>query len=535
MCRGDGVIQINAASRGKSNNKFKKHREGWMNRWIGGSIVAIAAGMGLVHGSIARAADGGTFRYAEEVKLVTMDPQKHSGGGVSYLRPVYEALFTKTPDGHLEPLLATGYKVNGLNVELTLRNDVKFSDGERFDAAAVVANINRGVKIGILEGLKPVDSAAATGEFTVNIKLKVPDPSIIHDLTGESGMMIAPKALDDPALDRNPVGTGPYIYNKEQSREGEIRVYTPNPTYWDPKEQGLARFEVYELPDDTARLNALKTGQVDAGIWLGNSQAAIIDRTPGLKLVRNSGGLNYHLIILDREGKVVPAFADKRVRQAMAYAIDREAFSKAVHFGLAVPAFQPYAKGDWAYDPKLEGRYKYDPAKAKALLKEAGYPNGFTFNMPSIPIFQSRLEAVAGFLKDVGITMNIQPVEPGTLARRSRTTDFPATNLVWVTEDDPKFLLDRYISKDGVYNPFKAAPDPELVKLAEQGLQSPEPDKRAPIYQKMVDELADEAYLIFISSTPILFGATEATMNNPTVKFRPGEDTVFLNGLKANK
>ncbi len=151
----------------------------------------------------------------------------------------------------------------------------------------------------------------------------------------------------------------------KDSREGEVRVYTPNPNYWDPGEVGSKRLEIWEMPDDTARLNALKTGQVDAGIWLSNPQAAIIDRTPGLKLVSNTGGFNYHLIILDREGTKVPAFADKRVRQAMNYAIDRAAFNKAVQFGLSVPAYQPYAKGNWAYDPSLEGRYNTIPTRRR--------------------------------------------------------------------------------------------------------------------------------------------------------------------------
>ena len=504
-----------------------------MRKWITVSATLLAFSLGLAGGA-ALAEPAGAFKFADQVKLITMDPQQHSGGGIPYLRPVYESLFTKTREGKIAPLLATGYKVDGLNVIITLREGVSFSDGEPFDAKAVVANIERGIKLGLLEGLKPLEGAAAVDDHTVAIKMKEPSPSLISDLAGVAGMMIAPKAMEDPALDRNPVGTGPYVYDKQQSREGEVRVYAPNPTYWDPGAQGLERYEVWEIPDDTARLNALKTGQIDGGIWLSNPQAAIIDRSADLKLIRNNGGLNYHLIILDREGATVPAFADKRVRQAMAYAIDRDAFNKAVQFGLSVPSYQPYAKGDWAYDPALEGSYKYDPDKARKLLAEAGYADGFTFTMPSIPVFQSRLEALAGFFKDVGITMNIQVVEPGTLARRGRTTDFPTTNFVWNTLNDPKLLADRYFNKNAAYNPFKASPSDALTKLAEEGLNSAEIDDRAPVYKKMAAELSDEAFLIFITSTPILFGVSEKTANNPTVQYRYGEDSIDLRGLKAN-
>nr|WP_295469686.1 ABC transporter substrate-binding protein [Mesorhizobium sp.] len=504
-----------------------------MKTWITRSAFLAAMALGLA-GMPAWAQGSGTFKYAEQVKLITMDPQKQSGSGVPFLRPAYESLFEKGPKGETVPLLATGYEVDGLNVNIALRKGVSFSNGEPFNAKAAAANINRGVKLGIVEGLKTVDSAEAVDEFTLRIKLKEFDPAIINTLCYTGGMMIAPAVMDDPALDRNPVGTGPYVHSKGESREGEVQVYTPNPTYWDKDKIGLARYEVWEIPDDTARLNALKTGQIDAGNWLSNPQAAIIDRTPDLKLIRVNGGLNYHVVISDREGTVVPAFADPLVRKAMALSIDREGFNKAIQFGLAAKSFQPYGPGDWAYDPSLEGVYEYDVEKAKALMAQSKFPDGFTFDMPSIPVYQSRLEALAGFFKEIGITMNIVPVEPGTLARRSRTTDFPATNLVWNTTTDPKFLALRYVYEDANYNPFKTKPSETMLALAKEGLTSVEPEVRAPAYRKMAAQLAEEAFLIFVTNAPILIGVSENTAGNPTVVYRYGEDSINLRGLKAN-
>ena len=504
-----------------------------MRNWIAGSALFVAMTLGLA-GAPAWAQGSGTFKYAEQVKLITMDPQKQSGSGVPFLRPAYESLFEKGPNGENLPLLATDYKVDGLDVTITLRKGVSFTNGEAFNAEAAAKNINRGVELGIVEGLKTVENASAADEFTLKIKLTEFDPAIINTLCYTGGMMIAPAAMADPALDRNPVGTGPYVHSKEESREGEVQVYTPNPTYWDKDKIGLARYEVWEIPDDTARLNALKTGQIDAGNWLSNPQAAIIDRTPDLKLIRNNGGLNYHVVISDREGTVVPAFADPLVRKAMALAIDREGFNKAIQFGLAVKSFQPYGQSDWAYDPALEGVYEYNLDKARELMAQSKFPKGFTFDMPSIPVYQSRLEALAGFFKEIGITMNIVPVEPGTLARRSRTTDFPATNLVWSTITDPKFLALRYIYENAAYNPFKTKPSEALLALAKEGLNSVETDARAPVYKKLAAQLAEEAFLIFVTNAPILIGTSEKTASNPTVVYRYGEDSINLRGLKAN-
>lgn len=506
-----------------------------MNKWVSGAILSIMVSLGAGAVPVLAAdAPSGTFRMAEEVKLITLDPHNHTGGGYSYLTPVYEALFHRTPDARVEPWLATGHTIDGLSIEIKLRDDVTFSNGEQFDANVAAANINRAVELGVLAALKQVEKAVATDDFTIELTLKAPAPSLIFDLTGTAGMMVSPKALEDPSLDRNPVGTGPYIYSSELSREGEVQIYTPNPTYRDQDVIGLESIEIWEMPDNTARLNAITTGQVDIGKWLSSPQAVILEKTPGLKLIKRPGGSTYHLVISDREGTMVPAFADERVRQAMSYAIDRQAFADAVQFGLSVPAYQPVDSGHWSYNPDVDGRFEYNPEKARTLLAEAGYADGFTFDMPSIPIFAARLEAVAGFLQDVGITMNIEPVEPGTLARRSRTTDFAATNLVWRHLADPSLLTTYYIGENGIFNPFKVTPSAKLNDLMAKGLAATDINDRAPIYSDVFENLAQESFLIYITATPLLVGATDAIAANPTVNFSAGSSTPYWRGLRLN-
>ena len=131
-----------------------------MKHWMKDTILSLAVAAGLGIGVAAAGAEPtGTFKYAEQVKLITMDPQQQSGSGVPYLRPVYESLFERGTDGKPVPLLATGYEVDGLNVTIKLREGIAFSNGEAFNAEVAAANINRGVKLAIIEGLKTVDSA----------------------------------------------------------------------------------------------------------------------------------------------------------------------------------------------------------------------------------------------------------------------------------------------------------------------------------------------------------------------------------------
>ena len=130
-------------------------------------------------------APSGTVRSAPLVSLITMDPHKFSGGGLSWLTPVYEPLFRieRGGDGSIQPVLATGFSVDGLDVTITLRDDVTFSDGEPFDAAAVTANLERGKAVGVRSEFAVIDSVSAAGPFTV-VRHTGPARSGLHQRPG---------------------------------------------------------------------------------------------------------------------------------------------------------------------------------------------------------------------------------------------------------------------------------------------------------------------------------------------------------------
>ena len=461
----------------------------------------------------------GTVRSAPSVSLITMDPHNFSGGGVSWQTPVYEPLFRQVrgEGGGISPLLATGYSVDGLDVTITLRDGVTFSDGEPFNAAAVKANLERGIAVGVRAEFAVIDSVSVADPFTVVVTLAHPAPAFISDLASIPGFMISPAALDDPALDRNPVGTGPWVYNAAESREGDVHVYTLNDGYWNPSAQGVERIEVYDIPDAQARLNALRTGQLDIAHVAGPT-AAEAGADPSLGLIEMGTNLVLGIPILDRDGTVVPAFASPLVREAMSIAIDRDAWAQVIDFGLGTPNLQPVPKGHWAHNDALDENIEFNPELARQLMAEAGYGDGFSFTMPSIGFFGRQVEVLSEFWRDIGIDMSVEVLEPGTLAGRSRSTDFPITTLFWVVGRDVSAYPGTYLNVGASFNPFGHEPNPRIAELNELGSASLDPADRAPHYHQMWEIIAEDRFVIYITSSDVVLGASAEMAQNPTIR-----------------
>lgn len=487
-------------------------------------------------GDPAAAAPTGVVRAAPSVSLITLDPHNFIGGGLPWLTPVYETLFQQVFGGDetIQPMLATGYEIDGLTVTITLRDDVTFTDGEPFDAAAVKANLERGQEIGVRPEFAPIEAVTVIDDHTVEIALTKESPSFITDLATIPGMMISPAALDDPALDRNPVGTGPWVYDASESVEGEVHVYTINDMYWDPSAQGVERIEIYDIADQQARVNALKTGQIDH-IVIDGTSADEVDADGNLGLVQRGYGSSFGVPILDRAGTVVEAFGSQQVRQAMSLAIDREAFVDAVSFGRAIPTIQPAPPGHWAHNDEVHDTIDYDPDRARELMSEAGFPDGFAFTMPSIPGFAASIEVLGEFWRDIGIEVEVEALEPGTLAGRSRTTDFPATMLLWRTGSDMSLFVPTYLAEDATFNPFGVTPNPRVLELDAEGASSTDASERAPAYQELAAIVADELPVIYVAAVESLFGTTAELADNPTLRYNAGQsEAPIWHGLRLD-
>jgi peptide/nickel transport system substrate-binding protein len=223
--------------------------------------------------------------------------------------------------------------------------------------------------------------------------------------------MISPAALNNPDLDQKPVGSG--MATLAEYIPGQVSRYARNEKYWDPDAAKAARYEIYVQTSAPTRFNMLQTGQAEL-TYLDPSQAdqakaAGLNTAPSKSLSIMSMYMN--------TGK--PPFNDLRVREAMEHAIDKRAIVNGVFFGIGEPVAQYMPPDYWAYDQGVspdDPAYNYDPAKARTLLAEAGYPNGVDFEMlvPSLDDHRAVAEAIVPMLAEVGLRAKARVVESPT-------------------------------------------------------------------------------------------------------------------------
>lgn len=351
---------------------------------------------------------GGTLYLSN---IVPASTQLAAGAGWAnqspYMQAVYDTLLHETPGGTLQPWLASewAYSDGNRTLTLTLRSDVVFTDGTPFTADVAVQNLLR-----FRDGTSPnrsrlanVTKARATGSHTVEISLSKPDPGLLLSLAQNPGLQESPAQFNAPDAGTVPVGSGPYILDASATVPGSTYVYHANPGYWAPDHQHYDRLVISVYDQEPTIVNAISTGTVN-GVQLPGSGSIRQIEAAGFKLYPQEISFN-GLLIVDRDGVTNEALGDVRVRQAINYAIDKNAMLEAAANGLGTVTTQIFGPSSPAYDTALDSRYPYDPAKARQLLADAGYPNGFELKMPAVAGTGNLPFATlsAAFLKDVGI------------------------------------------------------------------------------------------------------------------------------------
>ena len=453
---------------------------------------------------------------------------------------IYDGLVKyKSGTVEVEPGLAESWSISadGLTYTFKLRKGVKFHDGTAFDAPGFVKTINRLSKsdpdtaynTGPVENFDTyadMASVKAVDDGTVEFKLKNPSGPFIADLAMVWNGVISPTAYNKLKKDfrTHPVGTGAFIF--KEWRQGDQIVLDANPAYWNGKPK-VDRLVFKVMPDAQATLLAAKRGDVHI-IGDVSTQTLPAARQDSNLVIMSQPGLTVNGIAMSNDAK---PWTDKRVRQAMNYAVDKEAITNSLYQGLAVTMNSPLPPAQWPHDPSLKA-YAYDPAKAKQLLAEAGFPNGFKTELLAYssprgynPAGPELAVAVQSYLQKVGVEATIRKQEMGAFLAEVRSGKYQGMFMAGFSGDngDPdNFLYTLFDPKMMPTNDTSHYANPEVDKMLVDAKRLSDPAKRIELYKKVQAAILDDAPWIFVNSTKLTRIARKEVKGlvlNPTQMF----------------
>jgi peptide/nickel transport system substrate-binding protein len=411
------------------------------------TMVALALAVAVPAAALATPA--GKVVVAQGVDPTTLDMANQSETPASNVgRHLFDTLYERDPDMKVVPALATEMPklVAPSTWEVKLRKGVKFHNGEEFNAESAKFSLERLAQgQGKLRGatfFAPIDRVEIVDPFTIRVHTKKPWPTFTVVMTFVQGGMYPPKAYkdkDSTFISRTPIGTGPFKFVR-WSKDEEI-VLEANDQYW--RGAPTIKTVVFRpIPDDAVRVAALQNGEIDVAVNIPPHLAAIIDKHPKLFLSTAPSIRTIQLMFyshqMDAQHKPTGPYngptADKRVRQAIAYAIDADEIIKSVLDGKGMRVATMLPSMHFGYDPQLKP-IKYDLARSKKLLAEAGFAGGIeiTLHGPRGRYVRDAevAEAVSGQLTKAGIKTTL------------RTYDFVTylNNMVYVHKAGPVWLI----------------------------------------------------------------------------------------------
>ncbi|MGU3587164.1 ABC transporter substrate-binding protein [Rhodococcus sp. C26F] len=432
------------------------------------------------------------------------------GNEAPYLQAVYDTLVRETPDAQIVPWLATSWEYDPSKTVLTmtLRDDVTFTDGTKFDADVAAQNLLR-----FRDGASPnrsyldtVADARGIDPTTLQITLTEPNPSLLYYLAQNAGLMSSPKAFGAADEKTNPVGSGPYVLDTKATVAGSKYVFTKNPGYWaqDDQHYESVNINVYAVQ---AAVNAMQGGQIDGALIDADSVGQV--EAAGYEVKREQNDWT-GLILFDRNGALNPALGDVRVRQAINHAIDRDALLQAVQ-GYGTVTGQIFGKNNPAYVPELDTAYSYDPAKAKQLLTEAGFANGFTLSIPLVQELgaASQFDLLKQYLADIGVTVDYVTVPLNNLIAELTSGKFAASRMSLIQDPTAWQTANLEIAPDAAWNPFRVG-DPKIDGLLDI-IQSGSDEEAAAAAKELNQFVVEQAWFTPFYRVDRLYGVSQNT------------------------
>jgi len=438
----------------------------------------------------------GALNVGVQLEPPNLDPTSGAAAAVDEIvyANVFEGLTRITETGDPAPALAQSWRTSedGLVYDFTLRKGVRFHDGTAFDAADVVFTLDRARAPDSSNAQRPIferiENVEAIDPYHVRITLRAPLGALPVYLGWGDAVIVAPESAETNTA--SPVGTGPFKF--QRWRKGASVTLVRNERYWG-EAPPLDQLNFIFIPDPTAAFAALMAGDVDGfPNYPAPENLALIKREDRFKTQLGTG-----------EGEMIVAinnaaspFDDIRVRRALSHAIDKQAIIDAALFGFGEPIGSHFPPHHAAY-VDLAKRYPYDPEKARALLAEAGYPNGFetTLALPPPAYARRSGEVVAAQLEAVGIKVAIRNLEWAQWLERVFSNKNYDLTIVAHTEP---FDIDVYARPDYYFNYHNGAFNAVIDKLRE----ARDADRRAALLRRAQTIIADDAVNVFLATGP---------------------------------
>jgi peptide/nickel transport system substrate-binding protein len=479
------------------------------------ALVAGAVTAGRV--SDLHAANHDRMIIAYGIPLLTLDPHQHDNAvHESVLRNIQEPLVTLSADlQKLEPLLATSWtQLDPRTLQFKLRQGVKFHNGEDLDATAVKFTVDRTLnpetKAPLRTTYAGIERAVVVDRHTVNIVTQKPDPVLLRRMASLHMNILPPKHYGSTSaeeLAKKPVGTGPYRF-VSWTRDADL-VMEASPDYWGQKAT-IRRVTMRSIREPGTRVAALLSGDVDIITAVSPDDIDQINRSDRARAVTIPGNRIAFYMVAVRK----PPLDNKLVRQALNYANNMDGIIKTVlegHGFRRAVISNPWHQG---FDETVKP-YPYDPAKAKALLAQAGHPNGISITFDGIqgryPKDKEIAEAMAGEWAKAGIKVELRFHEWGAWVERADASKFDGLIFaswgnIWMDADftyHPLFRSEgRYTTKWTGYK------NPELDALLDEARGMMDIKRRKELFGRIQRLVHDDSPAVFMHALEDVFGVS---------------------------
>ena len=431
-----------------------------------------------------------------------LDPQKTTAYfSFEVLENVFDTLVEPDENLEMRPALAQSWSVSSDQLwwNFHLRKGVTFQDGSPFTADDVVYSYRRIIdeKLANVDKFSAVTEVSAAGEDTVLIRVKQPTPNLLTNLGGFKGMAIVQrKNVESGQIASHPVGTGPFAFASQKS--GDSIILKANPNYWGgaPKVPGVTfRF----ISEPSTALSALQAGEIDWTDSIPTQRVAQLKNDDSVKLAVTPSNDYWYLALNEAR----EPWKDARVRQAIAYAIDRKAIVQATSYGTATANQLAIPEGNPWYTPY--DTYRYDINKAKSLLGEAGAsPENLDMLVTSeYPETVTAAQVIADNLKPLGITVNIRTVDFATWLDEQNNGNFDMLMMGWLGNIDPDDFYYAQHHTDGSSNAQKFS-NPDVDRLLDAGRVEVNQQARHDDYAKAATIIADQVSYIYLYNPSVI-------------------------------